>query len=311
MTSDAGMGLDVDDLRVLVEDALARVWGNAAGTPVAQLRDHPSLVGLADAIEYSLLAPGKRVRPVLVLAAAEACGARPAPDLADVAAAFECVHAYSLVHDDLPSMDDDDLRRGMPTSHRRFGEGVAVLVGDALQAAAYALIAGGGREVVPSAAQRLEVVRLLADASGWAGMVGGQYLDVRAGHAADDVDALRELHALKTGALIAASVEAGAVLGGADAGTRAGFRSFGEGLGWLFQLVDDLLDEVGDEQATGKAVGSDRRLAKVTAVGVLGMDGLRAAADEQLARCLDLARGLPAHGGRLAAIARYVRGRDR
>lgn len=248
---------------------------------------------------------------MLVLAAAAACGADiddGGDGLADIATAFELVHAYSLVHDDLPSMDDDDLRRGMPTSHRQFGEGVAVLVGDALQAEAFALVA---RADFGSADQRLRVSSLLATAAGWTGMVGGQYMDIAQVRDADDVDALRRLHARKTGALIEASVTAGAVLGGAHGSDLDSFGELGRGLGWLFQLVDDLLDAVGDSDITGKAAGQDQRLSRVTGIDVFGIDGLRAAADEQLDACIDVAATLPRGGGLLPDIARYVRNRDR
>lgn len=298
MTAGANTAVGIDDLRELVELELASVFRH----------DDPSVAPLAEAIEYSLLARGKRIRPVLALAAAEAVGVELAP-IVPVAASFELVHAYSLVHDDLPAMDDDDLRRGVPTSHRKFGEATAVLVGDALQARAFELVAGAVG--VPDRA-RVEIVALLARASGWRGMVGGQYLDIdeaRTDHA--DVVALRDVHDRKTGALIAGAVEAGAVAAGVDLKTQARFASFGRGLGWLFQLVDDLLDATGSAESLGKTPGKDARSGKVTAVAAFGgEDGLRAAAARQLEECLEDAAALPSGGGRLPGIARYVHGRD-
>lgn len=284
--------------RDLVDARLGSVWHDA---------DQPRLAGLREALDYSLLAPGKRVRPILVLATLDACGGDTTAGL-DIAVAFELVHAYSLVHDDLPCMDDDDLRRGIPTSHRRFGEGVAVLVGDALQAEAFRLVADA---TVGEATSRLAIVAMLARAAGWAGMVGGQYLDVIADHDAEDAAGLRALHDMKTGALISACVEAGALLAGAPRESQAACAQFGRELGWLFQLVDDLLDVEGSSDVTGKPAGTDQRHGKVTALEVFGLAGTRAAADEQLARCLEIAATLPDGGGTLPGIARYVRSRDR
>jgi geranylgeranyl pyrophosphate synthase len=282
--------------REAVDAELGSIWRAAP----------PHLAGLVEAIEYSLLGGGKRVRPVLVLAAAEACGvdtARAVP----IAASFELVHAYSLVHDDLPCMDDDDLRRGRATNHKVFGEGVAVLVGDALQTEAFARIAAADGV---DAATRAELVGVLARAAGWHGMAGGQYVDLQGGPHQTEAS-LRQLHDLKTGALIAGAVEAGAVLGGVDAATRALFATFGRELGWLFQVVDDLLDEVGSAGVTGKTAGTDARHGKVTATGVFdGPDGVAQAADAQVARCIELCASLPAAGGALPAIARYIRDRD-
>ncbi|MCW2973797.1 MAG: farnesyl-diphosphate synthase [Thermoleophilia bacterium] len=288
----------LDDLRALVEAELARAFA----------AHDPSVRPLADAIEYSLLGRGKRIRPVLALAAAEAVGVELAP-IVPVAASFELVHAYSLVHDDLPSMDDDDLRRGVPTSHRKFGEATAVLVGDALQARAFELVAGAHGV---SAEARIDIVSVLAQAAGWRGMVGGQFLDVDEARTDQaDVLALRDVHDRKTGALIAGAVEAGAVAAGVSISERAHFASFGRGLGWLFQLVDDLLDATGSAEALGKTPGKDASSGKVTAVDAFGgIDGLRAAVDRQLEECLAEAVELPGGGGRLPGIARFVHGRD-
>jgi len=289
---------DLADLRALIDIELARAFG----------ADDPSVAPLGAAIDYSLLAPGKRIRPVLCLAAAETCSAIPA-HVVPVAAAFELIHAYSLVHDDLPAMDDDDIRRGVPTSHRVYGEAVAVLVGDALQARAFEFVTAASH-INPAAL--IDIVALLARAAGWAGMVGGQYLDIdksRTDRA--DIASLRDVHDRKTGALIAAAVEAGAIAAGVDATTRAGFARFGSELGWLFQLVDDLLDATGSAESLGKTPGKDARSGKVTAMDAYGgVDGLRIAVDAQLAACLAAAAELPNGGGRLPGIARFVHDRD-
>lgn len=268
----------------------------------------PSVEPLADAIRYSLLAGGKRIRPMLCLAAADACGG-DLEAIAPIAASFELVHAYSLVHDDLPAMDDDDLRRGMATNHIVYGDATAILVGDALQARAFELVAEA--HGVPATA-RVTIVALLARAAGWQGMVGGQHLDIdeqRADHT--DLAALRDVHDRKTGALIAGAIEAGTVAAGADATVAASAAAFGRELGWLFQLVDDLLDSVGSAERLGKTPGKDEAAGKVTAVAAFGgVDGLRAAVDEQLELCLRLAAELPNGGGDLPDVARFVRARD-
>lgn len=268
----------------------------------------PSVAPLADAIRYSLLAGGKRIRPMLCLAAADACGG-DLTAVAPIAAAFELVHAYSLVHDDLPAMDDDALRRGMPTNHVVYGDATAILVGDALQARAFELVAEAS-EVDPTA--RVAIVALLARAAGWQGMVGGQFLDIdetRVDHA--DIAALRDVHDRKTGALIAGAIEAGALAAGSDRAVAAGFAQFGRELGWLFQLVDDLLDATGSAERLGKTPGKDEAVGKVTAVAAFGgIDALRAGVDAQLRRCLALAAELPSGGGQLPDVARFVHARD-
>lgn len=285
-------------LRDLVEAELRRAFD----------ADDATVEPLARAVDYSLLAPGKRVRPVLALLAAEACGA-PVEPVVPVAAAFELVHAYSLVHDDLPAMDDDDLRRGMPTSHRAYGEAVAILVGDALQARAFGLVAEA-RDVAAQA--RVEIVAILARAAGWQGMVGGQFLDIDESRTDDaDLASLRDVHDRKTGAMIAGAVEAGAVAAQVAPDVRADFAAFGRELGWLFQIVDDLLDATGSAERLGKTPGKDARSGKVTAVDAFGgVDGLRGAVDAQLERCIVAASTLPDGGGGLADLARYVHSRD-
>ena len=228
------------------------------------------LDGFAEAIRYPLLAPGKRLRPVLCLATGEALGVDPT-ELLPTALALELVHTFSLVHDDLPAMDDDDLRRGLPTTHRRYGEDVAILVGDALLAAAFELI---GREQAGSAERRLAALALLARATGAAGMIGGQYLDVRAPADIDETG-LQRLHRLKTGALLEASVGCAVVLAAPAPEVADALASFAAELGLLFQIVDDVLDATGSDASLGKPAGSDERRGRRTYVTVLGLEGAR------------------------------------
>jgi geranylgeranyl diphosphate synthase type II len=238
-------------------------------------------------MRYSLLAPGKRIRPVLALATARALG-HEASELLPTAAAIELVHTYSLIHDDLPAMDDDDLRRGRPTCHVAYGENVAILAGDGLFAEAYRLVLdrqAGEPERVLSAL--LEISRAISVA----GMVGGQYIDVSAAEL--DGGALRHMHELKTGKLIAASVTVAPLLLGAEPALTGALREFASELGILFQIVDDILDVTGEQARTGKAGGSDQRLGKRTYVSAFGLERARELAGESFARsraALDRAR---------------------
>ena len=259
--------------------------------------------GLEEAMRYSLLGGGKRIRPVLALATAEALGGEPEPIL-PLAAALELIHTYSLIHDDLPAMDDDDLRRGRLTCHRAFGEDVAILAGDALYAEAFRLLltrqSGAPARVLAAAAR-------LATATGVGGMVGGQYIDVTGG-AEPGANGLRRLHALKTGQLIAASVECVFELLPAVAGVDgASLRAFAAELGVLFQIVDDILDVTGTQEALGKQQGADARLGKRTYVTEFGLDGARRLAAESHQRARDaLQRAVPAGAGELGAITDFI-----
>jgi geranylgeranyl diphosphate synthase type II len=258
---------------------------------------------LVEAMRYSLLAGGKRIRPVLTLATARSRGADPASVL-PTAAALELIHTYSLIHDDLPAIDDDTLRRGRPTCHVAFGEDVALLAGDGLFAEAFNLVLLR-QQATPSAI--LAATSEISAATGVQGMVGGQYMDV-AGEAAGDDD-LRTLHALKTGRLIEAAVVCGALLSGAE--DVAPYRAFAAELGLLFQIVDDILDETGAEEELGKTVGKDKALAKVTYVSRFGMERAVELADESQARALRLLRALPGDTTDLDAVTRFIHGRRR
>jgi geranylgeranyl diphosphate synthase type II len=252
----------------------------------------PGTAGLDEAMRYSLLAGGKRIRPVLALATARAIGREPEWVL-PLAAAIELIHTYSLIHDDLPAMDDDDLRRGRPTCHKAFGEDVAILAGDGLYAEAFALLLSAQSGEPP---HLLAAARTLATATGVAGMVGGQYIDV-ANTAASGPDGLRRLHELKTGRLIGASIECVLLLAGdLQTDTIHLFRSFAGELGVLFQIVDDILDVTGSEEALGKRHGTDERLGKRTYVTEYGLDGARQMAADSHRRARSALAGAAASG---------------
>ena len=280
---------------------------------------------LADAMRYSLLGGGKRLRPMLVIAAAEgvaqAIGASEAAarDTAMPAAcALEMIHTYSLIHDDLPAMDDDDLRRGRPTSHVVHGEGMAILAGDGLQAEAFRLLAREPIGFHPALMQRkLRALALIAEAAGAIGMVGGQAIDLDAIRPADKApagappstltpDGLRDMHARKTGALIRAAVAAGAVMGGATEALFAALDQYGTEIGLAFQIVDDILDEEGSAATLGKTAGKDKAAGKPTYPAFFGLEQSKALAAE----CNGKARAALDKAGlldsRLADIASWI-----
>ena len=267
------------------------LWSEAASfsealTQAAQLTDvvldqllvtPPGLEGrVYDAMRYSALAPGKRLRPFLVLASARMFGVAQRCAL-QVAAAVEMIHAYSLVHDDLPAMDDSDLRRGRPTCHKEFDEATAVLAGDGLLTAAFELLAEPDTHGDP--AVRIELVSALASAAGAAGMVGGQMIDLIAEHQNLDIGAITRLQRMKTGALIAFSCEAGAILAKAPHEPRTALRGYAHDLGLAYQIADDLLDIEGSAAETGKPVGADAAAGKATFVSILGAPRARAQAE--------------------------------
>jgi geranylgeranyl diphosphate synthase, type II len=278
-----------EDLRSLVEAELEDLRFSPA----------PATEGLEEAMRYSLLAGGKRVRPVLALATARALGAEP-KDFLNVACAIELIHTYSLIHDDLPAMDDDDLRRGLPTAHVKFGEDVAILAGDGLFAEAVRLFC----EQRGDPPRVLAALRELTAATGVDGMVGGQYVDV-AGEESD-AEGLRALHALKTGRLIAASVGVVLVLEGLPEPETMPYRSFAGELGVLFQIVDDILDVTQSEEQLGKPRGSDERHGKLTYASLFGLDRARELAAESHRKALAALAEAGGETGDLKRIADYV-----
>ncbi len=289
-------------LRPEVDEALDRLLPDA-GTEPAEIHE---------AMRYSVFAGGKRVRPALVVLAGEAWGGSR-EDLLTGGAALEMVHTFSLIHDDLPALDDDDLRRGRPTLHRARGEAIAVLAGDALLNRAYEVL---GRE--PASAppeRRLEAVRLVADAVGTAGMIGGQVFDLR--HEGDldgrteegrqgTVASLERIHRLKTGALIEASTRLGGVHAGAGPEGIEQLGRIGAELGLLFQIGDDILDEVGSSEELGKTPGKDRQAGKLTYPGLFGLEGSRKKALQAADRCLALIEGQPSGRELFRALVAFL-----
>ena len=287
---------DQEAIRAAIEDALRRHLPQRS--PIAQ--------GLIDAMRYAVLGGGKRFRPLLACAACLAFGGRLQDALAP-ACSVEFIHAYSLVHDDLPAMDDDELRRGAPSCHAAHGEATAILAGDALQALAFETLAAA-----PGAAEtRLSAIRILAEASGWRGMAGGQCFDLASvGHHLSPAD-LRALHGAKTGALIAAAVRIGALFAGADAPSAALAGEFGERIGLAFQIQDDILDATGDTSVLGKMAGSDQPAGRSTFATAMSLADARSKAEASVAEALSLLRSVGLQNSLLAELGSSAVNRSR
>ncbi|MGA7965345.1 MAG: farnesyl diphosphate synthase [Gammaproteobacteria bacterium] len=292
---DSGFATDIEALRSRIETHLER-WLPPATEGAERLHA---------AMRYSALAPGKRIRPLLVYASGKALGAQP-EQLDGPACAVELIHAYSLVHDDLPAMDDDDLRRGRPTCHRAYDEATAILVGDALQALAFEVLARD-RAMVANPVRRVRMISLLAQSSGSRGMVGGQMLDIEAAGNSLQRAALDQMHLLKTGALIRA-----AVLLGADSAadtndaTMRRLETFGTRIGLAFQIQDDILDATGDSNQLGKAAGADSAHNKPTYTALLGVEAARAALEQVYGEALSALEPLGEAAEPLVAMARLI-----
>jgi geranylgeranyl diphosphate synthase, type II len=265
---------------------------------------------LMDSIEYSLTAGGKRLRPALVMECWKATGGpdRPGTNRSALAAAaaIELIHTFSLVHDDLPAMDDDDMRRGRPTNHKVFGEAMAILAGDAMVTLAFEIVA---TDAEPSAVPGL--VRELAWASGPEGMIGGQVLDIDGENVSLKLDQLQRLHAMKTGALLTAACRLGAIAAGASETALNAVTAYGKHLGLAFQIVDDLLDVTSTPEQLGKATRKDADRGKNTYPSLLGIEGSRREADAQLAGGLKAIQGLGERASVLTALAGFVVQRDK
>ena len=256
---------------------------------------------LREAVEYSLFAGGKRLRPALVLGASDMiCGTDRAA--LPVACALEMIHTYSLIHDDLPAMDNDDLRRGKPTSHKVYGEAAAILAGDALLTMAFEIAADCGN---------LRVIREIAVAAGAQGMVGGQAIDLESENLRLSVPELRNLHARKTGALIRVAVRAGAIVAGGSDTQIDALTKYGEAIGLAFQIADDILDVVGDEHAIGKPVGSDEAKRKSTYPAAVGLDAARDLAASAVSEAVAALDSFGPEAENFRALARYIIERDR
>jgi geranylgeranyl diphosphate synthase type II len=296
---------------------------------------------LHEAMSYSLFAGGKRIRPILALASYEACGGDP-KDIIPFASALELIHTYSLIHDDLPAMDDDELRRGKPTSHKVFGEAMAILAGDALLTEAFYMLssmevqsskfkvqsledigqpvqpltfnlqpstkdfesqsASGG----PNPEQILKIVREVAMAAGASGMVGGQAQDILSENSEPDKDTLHFIHLHKTAALITASVRMGPMLAGSDEGTINALTRYGENIGLVFQIIDDILDIEGDPKELGKSAGLDKRKMKMTYPSLLGVEGSRQKAQDLISEAINALRIFSSEADPLREIALYL-----
>lgn len=265
---------------------------------------------VVEAMRYSVAAGGKRVRPILLMAGCDAVGGEHSKVL-PAACALECVHTYSLIHDDLPAMDNDELRRGKPTCHKVFGEAVAILAGDGLLTCAFELMTHPEMRETIDARTLLDVVSVFADAAGINGMVGGQTADILFEGKPVDAPTLSFIHSHKTGALIRASVEMGAMLGGGTPNQSEQLRRYGTALGLAFQVVDDLLDVVGDQEKIGKLVGSDLKNEKATYPALFGLDEAKKKTLELKEKALSFLADFGKEAEPLRAIATYVVERDR
>ena len=291
MTSSSSIDQSAVELRAAIDAALDRYTDFPTGCP-----EH-----LREAIRYSLLAPAKRLRPTLVLLGAEACGGSREAAM-PAACAIEMVHTYSLIHDDLPCMDDDDMRRGLPTCHKRFGEGIAVLAGDALLALAFETLA---RDVTPPDVAA-SCCAVLANAAGATQLVGGQADDLAGEFFGGNLDRLESIHARKTGAMFLAAMHLGALVAGATVRQRRALEEYGRRLGLAFQIADDLLDVQGDATAMGKGVRKDAERGKLTFPAVLGIEESRRRAEALIAEACAALEPLGERARPLESLARYV-----
>lgn len=289
----------LDEKRQTVNTALDRLC-----------RDSEKPSRIVQAMRYSLMAGGKRLRPVLCLATAEAAGG-VADDALVPACALEMIHTYSLIHDDLPAMDDDDLRRGRPTSHIQFDDATALLAGDALLTLAFEVLAaeaeGGGGDP----ARGVRIIREIAAAAGCRGMIEGQMRDLAAEGVMLDMASLEEMHSLKTGALIRASVAVGAISANADTDRIQAFLRYAGRIGLAFQVTDDILNVEGDPRVMGKAVGTDKYRQKSTYPALLGLEGSRRFSHQLIQEALTALEGFDEKTDPLRAIARYILDRKR
>jgi geranylgeranyl diphosphate synthase type II len=291
---------DPDLLKIMTErhqrvDAALEHW-------LPQPEDRPPKVH--EAMRHSVFAGGKRLRPLLVLLACEAVGG-DTEDAMPAAVALEMIHTYSLIHDDLPAMDDDDYRRGRPTCHRVYGEAIAILAGDALLTQAFLVLADPAATRVPPA-RRLQIIAEVAEAAGSRGMVGGQAMDILSEGHEIDRPTLLYLHTHKTGALIRAAVRVGAIAGGAGGEALQSLTRFGERIGLAFQIVDDILDIEGATAEMGKTAGSDLRRKKATYPALMGLEESRRQAVHLLQEAKDALRPLGEKGVVLSALADFI-----
>ncbi|HED00233.1 MAG TPA: polyprenyl synthetase family protein [Proteobacteria bacterium] len=285
----------IAERRALVDQALDRCLPKEEGPAGEVMR----------AMRYSVFAGGKRVRPILCLAACEAMGG-DIEQVLPVACALECIHTYSLIHDDLPAMDDDDYRRGVPTCHKVFGEAMAILAGDGLLTFAFQLLSGVSHNAGRRKSNPLEATQVIARAAGVHGMVGGQVVDMASEGKDVNAGTVRYIHTHKTAALIAGSIQAGALIAGGHRNKIKAMGHYGEALGLAFQVIDDILDIEGDAGEMGKATGADLRRKKATYPSVYGLEKSRGIASRLVEEAIDSLRGFGAEAEPLRAIARYI-----
>jgi geranylgeranyl diphosphate synthase type II len=286
----------LEDRQGIVEEALQRY-----------LPENDLPAEIYEAVRYSLFNGGKRIRPILCLAAAEAVGGDLAPAM-PVACALELIHTYSLIHDDLPSMDNDDFRRGKPTCHKVFGENIAILAGDALLTEAFVLLSRA-EKVMFSAERRLAVIQEIAFAAGICGMVGGQALDVLAEKSGADESTLKEIHRRKTAAMIVAAVKSGAIIFGAGKDKIQSLTEYGMNVGQAFQIADDILNVEGDRELMGKETGSDAARHKITYPSLLGMEIAKEKLTQHIEAAVASLSGFNERAMPLILVARYVKER--
>nr|HID58082.1 polyprenyl synthetase family protein [Desulfobacterales bacterium] len=296
--SDFDLKAYLESKRKAVDRALEALW-----------RAHPPTL-LVKAMRYSLMAGGKRLRPILCIASAEAVGGSQ-DEVLPVACALELIHTYSLIHDDLPAMDNDDLRRGIPTSHKVFGEAIAILAGDALLTAAFEELASNALARNRDLRRWMEIIHIIARAAGFSGMVEGQMIDMASEGKLIPVEELESMHRLKSGALIEASIYSGALLGGANKAEAEALKEFGRHIGLAFQVTDDILDVEGDSKITGKRTGTDKKRQKATYPALLGLNEAKLKGRELVEKALQSLEIFDKKGDPLRAIAYYVIERKR
>jgi len=285
----------LDEKKSLIEKALQKFMPHASG-----------LAGnVIESMNYSLFAGGKRLRPILCIAGAEAVGGS-ADDVLAVACALELIHTYSLIHDDLPVMDNDDYRRGKPTNHKVFGEAVALLAGDGLLALSFNLMARLGLERNIEKAVLLQTMDLISTAAGYKGMVGGQTVDISYEGKDSDPAVVEYIHRHKTGALIAAAVTSGAILAGGSEEEARSLNRYGQQIGLAFQIADDILNIEGDSDILGKGIGSDKKRGKMTYPAVFGITESKRIQEELIDHAIEALKGFDDKADPLRDIARYI-----
>lgn len=285
----------LDEKKTLVDKALQKFMPRPSGLAS----------DVINAMNYSLFAGGKRVRPILCMAGAEAVGGST-DSVVPVACAIELIHTYSLIHDDLPVMDNDDLRRGKPTNHKVFGEAVALLAGDGLLTLAFNLMAGYGAEKEVEKKALLRVIDLIASAAGYKGMVGGQVVDITYEGKEPDPSVVEYIHRHKTAALIAASVTAGTILAGGNKDEEKSINRYGQQVGLAFQIADDILNIQGDRKIMGKGTGSDKEKGKMTYPSVFGTAESTKIQKELIKNAIESLKGFDNRAEPLRDLARYI-----